>query len=270
MQLSDIELGNVVPGAVRLAADITGVNETFIGHLDLQGRQIKAYIKVLNGKQLVNELVATTLGRYIGLPIPKGYLLRARPEDLPDSNILKAFGQEALVFGSASMEHPSLARRFTLNTNDAWEWLKDNCKILSEAIVFDELVANTDRHQGNLLVGKKGAVWLIDHSHCFTGPNWVIPDLVGSNSYNNILATQYVATMTLPKRMELIDKAKATFGIIEKLKMDLTLTSARAHIVTPAGEIGALKAFLDARTKNIIEMISTRVGMPGLNGVQKP
>ena len=68
--LSQIELGNVVPGATPLPPDERGANESFIGHIDVPSGRHKAYIKVLSGKQLVNELVAVTVGRAINLPIP--------------------------------------------------------------------------------------------------------------------------------------------------------------------------------------------------------
>ena len=33
--------------------------------------------------------------------------------------------------------------------------------------VFDELIANTDRNQGNMLIDKRWKLWLIDHSRAF-------------------------------------------------------------------------------------------------------
>ncbi len=82
---------------------------------------------------------------------------------------------------------PSVARRF--RTEDAaFTWWVDDV-ILDEAArvaekrtppdpatwtaqmhamrVFDELIANTDRNQGNLLIDKHWRVWLIDHTRAF-------------------------------------------------------------------------------------------------------
>ncbi len=33
--------------------------------------------------------------------------------------------------------------------------------------VFDELIANTDRNQGNLLIDKHWKIWMIDHTRAF-------------------------------------------------------------------------------------------------------
>ena len=33
--------------------------------------------------------------------------------------------------------------------------------------VFDELIANTDRNQGNMLIDKQWKLWLIDHTRGF-------------------------------------------------------------------------------------------------------
>jgi hypothetical protein len=85
MAIPAVKLGNVVPGAKLLDKADRGVNETFVGFVDIPSERFRAYIKVLVGRQLVNELVATVLGRAVGLPIPECYLVRARPLDLPQS-----------------------------------------------------------------------------------------------------------------------------------------------------------------------------------------
>ncbi len=46
---------------------------------------------------------------------------------------------------------------------DSQYWLAQN----DIARVFDELIANIDRNQGNMLIDKQWKVWLIDHSRAF-------------------------------------------------------------------------------------------------------
>ena len=82
---------------------------------------------------------------------------------------------------------PSVARRFRAE-EAAFTWWVDDV-ILDEAArvaekrkppdparwtaqmhamrVFDELIANTDRNQGNLLIDRHWRVWLIDHTRAF-------------------------------------------------------------------------------------------------------
>ena len=257
-----IELGNVVPGAAPLGKN-GGVNETFIGHIDCANQRFKAYIKVLNDKQLVNELLVNILGRRLGLPIPKGFLLRAKPSDLPGSIALNNLNQEALVFGSQALKHPSLARRYKNNNAEVIKWLKANCKILDDTIIFDDFVANTDRHSGNLLVDGK-ETWLIDHGHCFTGPQWVPADLVSNQIYTNVMADTFVNSMTLPQRHSLRGKATQfaqTVGSIDKKEVLNTCYLSR---IIPATELNALELFVTERVTHITNIISSRVGIPNL------
>ena len=41
--------------------------------------------------------------------------------------------------------------------------------------LFDQLIANTDRNAGNLLIGKNWEVWAIDHTRAFRTQNTLPP-----------------------------------------------------------------------------------------------
>lgn len=260
-----IELGNVVPGAVLLSED-SGVNETYLGHIDSANQRHKAYIKVLNEKQLVNELLANTLGRLLSLPIPRGFLLRVKPSDLPESTLLKGLDEEVLVFGSQALKYPSLARRYKSDSVEVSRWLKANFKILDETIIFDDFVANIDRNPGNLLVGGGGEVWLIDHGHSFTGPNWNAQNLVANEKYTNLMANAFINTMTLPERIKLKDKASKLSDVLAKVDKKDTINSCYVNHIIPATELDSLESFVIDRVAHIVSIVSERVGIPTLGG----
>ena len=260
-----IELGNVVPGATLLGQD-SGINETFVGHIDCTNQRYKAYIKVLNDKQLVNELLANTLGRLLNLPIPRGFLLRVKPSDLPESNLLKNFNQEALVFGSQALKYPSLARKYRGDSIEVIKWLKANFKILDETIIFDDFVANVDRNQGNLLVDGGGDVWLIDHGSCFTGSNWDAQHLIADGKYNNLMADAFIGNMTLSERIKLKNKASMFCDALGKVDKRETINSCYINQIIPATELGALESFVIERVAHIVSIVSERVGIPTLGG----
>ena len=266
MQIPQIELGNVVPGAVPLAPGEKGINETFLGHIDVPSGRHKAYIKVIASKQLVNELVATTIGRALNLPIPPGYLLRARPEDLPDSQKLQQHGAEALIFGSRAVNHPALARRFQGDPQGVDAWLRGNFKRWDEAVIFDDWIANVDRNLGNLLVGGADQVWLIDHGHCFTGPDWQADQLQAAHAYVNQMANIYVPSLTLPQRVALKDKASAMSQLFAAVNPGLAMASSFAASLLSPDDLDALSRFLRDRVPHIVNIISNRVGIPGLGG----
>lgn len=268
IQIPQIELGNVVPGAIPLAPEDKGVNETFLGHVDAPSGRHKAYIKVTLGKQLVNELIATTVGRALNLPIPQGYLLSVRPADLPESQLLQQHGAEALIFGSRALDHPSLARRFRGNPQDAVAWLHANFKRWDEAIIFDDWIANVDRHPGNLLVSSANQVWLIDHSHCFSGPDWQAAQLrlQATQAFGNQLASVFVPNLTLPQRVALKDKAGAMSQLFNTVDAGLAMSVSFADRLLNSSDLDAVSNFLHDRIPHIVDIVSNRVGIPGLGG----
>lgn len=70
--IPEVKLANVVPGVAPLDVSDKGVNETFICLIQTAADQHRVYIKVLEPRQLVNELICSTLGLAVGLPIPEG------------------------------------------------------------------------------------------------------------------------------------------------------------------------------------------------------
>ncbi len=259
-----IKLANVVPGAAFLSADEKGVNETFVGLVQTAAEQIRAYIKVLDGRQLVNEIVCTTFGRAVGLPIPEGFLLRVTSADLPESEKLKSHQDEALIFGSADAGHPSLKRRLQNVGDDFLRELFSEWKECDSTIIFDEWLANTDRHPGNLLIETPSKVWLIDHGHALTGPNWNKSDLVPDNAVQNKLADQYFNGLTLPQRMNMRAKAielSKFYGLVET---DSCLSAGYVNQLLNADDLNAVKTFIEQRVVKVIDLISSRLGIPNM------
>ena len=130
-------------------------------------------------KTLVNELMANSIARFLGVPCPEGKLIN--------------IGQEFLDY------NPALQRRFgAMPISPGWhfgvEELKDiyknpppatlarihNVSAVPAILVFDILMCNTDRnsHDNYLIVKSRTSperlsLYAIDHGHCLSGPNWI-------------------------------------------------------------------------------------------------
>lgn len=259
-----IHLANVVPGATLLDSDEKGVNETFKGSIDTAAGRYDAYIKILGGRQLVNELISTTVGRAIGLPIPQGYLLRVLPEELPESILLKNHGSEALAFGSRDVGELNLKRRI----KDSGDWIVGQIfskwREWDSAMIFDEWIANGDRHFGNLLIGKAGEVWLIDHSHSFTGPAWNAAELIPDKMFRNQLGDIRIPNLTLRERMDVRMKTgqlSLNFGLVNP---DMALSASIADQLLTVTEIHTVSNFLHKRVANLVDIVSSRLGIPNM------
>lgn len=262
-----IGLANAVPGATLLNPDERGVNETFIGFLDAASGRHRAYIKILTGKQLINELVSTTFGRAVGLPIPQGYLVRVLPEELPDSILLRNYGNEIFAFGSRAMDIPDLKRRIKADGDHIVAALFATWKDWDKAMVFDEWIANIDRNSGNLLIGNPDEVWLIDHSHCFTGPDWNPTDLAPEKCYTNHIADSIIPSLNLPERMALKTKTIQFAEICKLVDTNSALNASLASTFMEVGELQALQDFLQLRVAELASLISSRLGIPHFRGM---
>lgn len=177
-----IPLARVLAGATAFNED--NVSDTYRGLIaTTDGNQVSAIIKDLPPLELANEVLVAALGLALGLPIPQPYLALATPERFSASKGPEAEGGR-LVFASTDVKQPSV-RALALKigqTNGAAladlvarvaAWAR-----IGELYGLDELVANVDRNAGNLLFAGDNAIWLIDHGRAFTGPDWVLADLL--------------------------------------------------------------------------------------------
>lgn len=261
-----IQIGNVVPVAKLLDKDDRGVNETHIGFIDLPSGRVRAYIKALDNCQLINELVATTLGRTLGLAIPEGCIVRARPSDLPDSLLLAAHGREALLFACRETDAPDLKRRMKAEGAAAIAALFTAWKEWATCMTFDEWIANGDRNTGNILFGGPGDIWLIDHTHAFTGPNWRPPDLQPSGTWGNMIAENRIPTLTLPERIEAKKRIAGLIPTLAGIDCPSVLTASLAANFMPPADALALQTFVSSRVSHLYDILSKRLGIPNLTG----
>jgi len=266
MAIAAIQLGNVVPGAKLLDKDGRGVNETFVGFIDVPSGRLRAYIKVLPGRQLMNELVATTLGRALGLAIPEGYLVRARPSDLPESAHLAAHSAEAMVFASGETSAPDLKRRMKAEGTAALAALFTAWHGWVPCMAFDEWLANGDRNPGNILFGGPGDIWLIDHSHCFTGPNWHASQLVPQGVWRNVIAENRIPTLTLPERIEAKKRVASLIPTLAALDCLSAFAASQAGAFLSPADAATLQGFIASRVSYLYDILSYRLGIPNLGG----
>ena len=119
-------------------------------------------------KVLINEFICSELGKKLNLPILNSALIQVKLSDYSsymknDLNLIEgtAFGTE---YNDNAM--PVISPRMIINSTNK----NDAIKIL----IFDLLVANYDRNEGNLLIdAKANKIIMIDHSHVFDiGPLW--------------------------------------------------------------------------------------------------
>lgn len=140
-------------------------------------------LKLLDSRRLFIECLCALVGRNMGLPIPKPYLVKVRPGIVESSNL----SSTVMAFGSSLVAVPNLARAVR-STDDIRSALQE-WSLLQGAIAFDELIANTDRNSTNILMAPSRQIHLIDHDQAI--PALATP---GTKIRNELLA---IATQEL-------------------------------------------------------------------------
>lgn len=265
MSIARIVPALLLPGAALLSEEQKGLNETYRGQIETAAGRTFAYVKLLHVKELINELVASVLGRTLGLPMPPGFIVLVSRDDYPESQFLLTQGQDkALAFGVETIGHPDLKRRIRIEGDSVMRELLRTWTGWCDAMTFDEWIANVDRNQGNLLLGAPGEVWLIDHGQAFTGPNWTAGDLDPAAAVLNQIASVMGPHLALPERHRALRRATEISEECKKIDADEALKEGFAAAFAADDELQALRNFISKRVDELVRLISMRVGLPVL------
>jgi len=122
--------------------------------------EVSAYAKKLSDLDFLVEILTALMGIEIGLPIPEPVIA------------ISVDGSEAW-FASIDVKYPDLSKRLLiensqvdLNTpkNKAVFSKLASWRLITDAISFDEWIANGDRNPGNVIYDGKDQFYLIDHN----------------------------------------------------------------------------------------------------------
>jgi hypothetical protein len=256
----------ILQGAVPF--NVGNVNDTFQGmFLRSDGSRRHGVIKDLNLQQLVNELLAAVLGQELGLPVPNAYLGFAPNGTLCAKHLPLANGSGHLLFVSEDVGTPNLAQQVTaggtfieaLLINALRNWLK-----LGQLYAFDAWIANTDRHPGNLLIDGPTNVWLIDHGHAFTGPQWQPHHLDPILGYQHRLSDWLTGQLS-PDQKSSKGRDAAIFSTqIATVPVEQALSDGGANMLLPPQSVTALKDFLMKRVQYVPKHAKDALGVPAL------
>lgn len=160
-----------------------GSNQIWTGFVATNHGELPAYIKKCRFSDgIAIELITALLGIYLDLPIPRPIVVRIEPghPQIPVS-------QTSYLFGSEMYQMPSF-ERFIRDNAISEECLMDY-EGLPQILSFDELVANCDRHRGNILYDGENYRF-IDHEGCFStkqNPRSPLHDMLKLNTIADIV-----------------------------------------------------------------------------------
>jgi hypothetical protein len=137
------------------------------GRLASHGPFEHVYAKLMPANRRCIEAVCAWIGREVELPLPDFRFVRVLKARLPKGcDWPYRQSEEELVFGTVAIEG---ARPLTGFDSGLVAAKIDKWQHLDMAAAFDQLIANDDRTEGNVLLDPKGALWLIDQARSLGG-----------------------------------------------------------------------------------------------------
>lgn len=222
------------------------------------------FVKVLPVNARSIEAVCAWLAREIELPVPEPMLL-----DMPASRMPRGcawpFGtdQHATCFATWAVEN---ALSLSNVSSDVAMALIDKWGSLPAAAVFDQLIANDDRTEGNILLGPRRDLWLIDHGRSLGGGGQRFFSTDVTPATANFLLSR-VASYPAQVRVRL---RPALIAVCTRLATAVSRVP-YAALSVPEDIAMQIDDFLSRRVGMLQAMVLQSVGLPDLyDGGQHP
>ncbi|NIF23075.1 HipA family kinase [Candidatus Pantoea multigeneris] len=244
--MNDIQIATLLPGA-ELFSD-SNINQTWKAHVRTATNTVVVFAKIIDPREICVEAFCAILGRELGIPIPKPYLILADDTTL---DIIPP-GKNALMFGSEDAAYPSF-RRYA-DCRQSYEKLQ-NFKASLDVGVFDEWIANHDRNVGNILYDGGDDFLFIDHGLAL--PESLPADQPALD--NNILRALFSIKTELDKFRDLRTASQMIAPMYRALNLEGVMSSAQATMYVPDAVIAQILAFLTDRLLSIETLIRSRL-----------
>ena len=255
---AEASLAQVLGGAVAFNAG--NINDTYRGVIRTNVGDRPAIIKDLPPRELANEVLAAGLGLAARLPIPPAYLAFASPDRLAAKYGPQLDGGR-LLFASVDVGQPQVAMLCRDRGNAAVLGRLAAWAEAGRMYGFDALVANIDRHAGNLLFSGDQEVWMIDHGHCFTGPEWGHSDLTPPDVRVANRLTEWL-TPVLAERQRTYAAHQAAV-LAGDVPVDFNALATANHLaeLLDDGDFAAVVTFLQGRRPFTAGLAAEALGM---------
>lgn len=190
-----------------------GATEPFEGIINGERVFIKTFNNRWSNKILVNEYLCLKLAQVLDMPIPNGgiCLIDEYTEIGEDVDLDYDETIEGVGFYSKRLEK---ATKFMADVNLAR--IISNKEDINKIILFDHLIYNDDRHDGNLLLTMNNrGMYIIDHSHVFNlKHNWTEEGLAAL-----MLREDYMDLKILQSNLAGVYTQFIEIGIVTKEKL---------------------------------------------------
>lgn len=261
------------------------VSDVFAGNILYKGKDVPVYFKAYaynhphiaeGDRGLLNEIVGYLICDLYKVPQPKQAFLVLMPKeslthlwDDLSNRIKKSYDTYDVIPMFATQRIYAKALSFRYNhSRQAVESELTKWPHFKEALICDEIMANTDRLPRNILTANSKDFWLIDNGKLAIedGTNWQSTGLIEHNNYSNYLADLIIEDIQADSRkgnliiQTAMEKFKGIRHIMTECEfwVDILVSDQDREIWQK------FLAFLQSRDHNITNILSERYGMLSL------
>lgn len=252
-----VATGRALVGLVPLSTRTW--NAVYRGEVLLEdGATVRGFIKDLDPRQLANELLAAVLGTRLGVRVP-GAALVAVGNDASTAftKIPHANGRDYVAFCSVDAGGSTVAQIISSPDQIASLTTLKASPSLGSMYGFDSWIANIDRHANNIVLSGDGSAYLIDHGHCFSGPNWKAADLNSTQVYTNRLRSWLTPRLSVDERNGAMADAAKLVKRMVATDVEDAINAALVKGLYDDSDCDALVGFLEGRVEHVETMSAT-------------
>jgi hypothetical protein len=215
------------------------------------------FVKLGSENRRSIEAVCAWIALDVGLPTPAPRFVHVKRARLPGGCPWRfQDANEMIVFATVAVEG---AMQLSRMDSDVLAPKLLKWDFLEMAAVFDHLVANDDRSDGNLLMDRRGAFWLIDHGRSLGG---------GGQRFFSTEVLPSIRNFLLEKigRLTLADRMKRRDALMSAC-VELAARVPRVpyeRLLVPTTIATQINSFLSQRASRLQAMVLDVVGLPDM------
>ncbi|HAK42773.1 MAG TPA: hypothetical protein DCM59_08840 [Clostridium sp.] len=255
----------------KLIERLEASTEPFVAQIKEKNIYLKTPNSRWSDKVLINEYICLQLAQKLNLTIPNGGICIVN-DDTDTSDVVDDIEYDETINGVAFYSERIYNANSSINSINIVKNILNKDEINS-IILFDHLIYNVDRHEGNLLISYSSksigfTMHIIDHSHVFNLMyNWTdasLKDLIVGedfkdtrildNNYNQVY--RYFYELKILNEKLLRCAAEKFKKIITKKLLDEIFEGIPKVWISDDKDIQKLKEYILYRVNNIDYMVN--------------
>jgi hypothetical protein len=236
-------------------------NSVYRGDVLLDNDDIeRGFLKDLDPRQLANELLVGVLGQALGVAVPDIALVLVTPDISKEfKKVADRTGAGKVAFFSFDANAPTVAQ--ILSAGGGLPPTLKSSPTTGQMYGFDTWVANVDRHRNNILLSGAGKAFLIDHGHCFTGPEWKKEQLNAAKEYPTPLAGWLTPQLSDQEKSQAISDVLNLVKTMIKTDVHAAMSDALSEQLYGSEDSDALLGFLEGRIQHVEKLAAASLGI---------